>query len=150
MLLIDRFPTVTAADYLIQHASRERPSARVPASVWDALLSHLHDPADAGRLAHSADGRLLYRYAIPLYRYAADAGHEDAAWGLASLLAQRGDLGELRVQADAGNENAAVQLAGDNGAGIQLADLLRNTETWPGPSRLYAPKPTSATETSDN
>ena len=69
----------TAADYLIQHASRERRSARVPASTWDAALSHIRDPADATRLADSARNRLLYRYAIPLYRHAADAGDADAA-----------------------------------------------------------------------
>ena len=68
----------TVADYLIQHASRERRSARVPASTWDAVLSHIRDPADAARLADSARNRLLYRYAIPLYRHAADA---DAACG---------------------------------------------------------------------
>ena len=82
----------TAADYLLQHASRERRYARVPASTWDALLSHIRDPADAARLADSARSRLLYRYAIPLYRHAADAGDEDAAWRLAGLLAERGDL----------------------------------------------------------
>ena len=69
----------TVADYLIQHASRERRSARVPASTWDALLSHIRDPADAARLADSAESRLLYRYAIPLYRHAADAGDGIAA-----------------------------------------------------------------------
>jgi hypothetical protein len=64
------------ADYLVQHASRERHYARVPASTWDAILSHIRDPADAVRLADSARNRLLYRYAIPLYRPAADAGVE--------------------------------------------------------------------------
>ena len=64
----------TVADYLLQHASRERRSARVPASTWDAVLSHIRDPADAARLADSARIRLLYRYAIPLYRHAANAG----------------------------------------------------------------------------
>ena len=82
----------TAADYLIQHASRERRYARVPASTWDALLSHIRDPADAARLADSARSRLLYCYAIPLYRHAADAGDEHAASQLAGLLAERGDL----------------------------------------------------------
>ena len=82
----------TAADYLIQHASRERRYARVPASTWDAVLSHIRDPADTARLADSARNRLLYRYAIPLYRHAADAGDEDAAERLAGLLAERGDL----------------------------------------------------------
>ena len=67
----------TVADYLLQHASRERRSARVPASTWDAALSHLRDPGDSARLADSARNRLLYRYAIPLYRHAADAGQTE-------------------------------------------------------------------------
>ena len=84
----------TVADYLIQHASRERRYARVPASTWDAVLSHVRDPADAARLADSARNRLLYCYAIPLYRHAADAGDGHAAWQLAGLLDERGDLDE--------------------------------------------------------
>ena len=130
----------TVADYLIQHASRERRYARVPASTWDAILSHIRDPADAARLADSARSRLLYRYAIPLYRHAADAGDGYAAWRwpgcwpsaatwtrrrrycgpsaalpespvLAALLAERGDLDGLRARADAGDEYAARRLA---------------------------------------
>jgi hypothetical protein len=101
----------TVADYLLQHATRERRPARVPASTWDALLSHLRDPADAARLARSADHRLLYRYAIPLYRRAADAGDASAAWRLTGLLRGRGDLDQLRDRADAGDEAAARLLA---------------------------------------
>ena len=100
----------TVADYLIQHASRERRAARVPASTWDAILSHIRDPADTARLADSAKGRLLYCYAIPLYRHAADADHVFAAFELAGLLARRGDLDELRAQADAGDWFAARRL----------------------------------------
>ena len=138
----------TAADYLLQHASGERRIARVPASTWDALLLHLRDPADAVRLADSARGRLLYRYAIALYRYAIDADADGgyAARRLASLLAERGDLDEaiqiLDVRADAGDRDAATQLAsllydrgdldglraradaGDVYAADRLADLL--------------------------
>ena len=135
----------TAADYLIQHASRERRSARVPASTWDAVLSHIRDPADAARLADSARNRLLYRYAIPLYRHAADAGDGDAAGRLAELLAERGDLdgpSSLRARADAGDRYAAWRLAellaergdldglraradaGDGAAARRLAELL--------------------------
>ncbi len=92
------------ADYLIQHASRERRYARVPASTWDAILSHIRDPADVARLADSAKNRLLYRYAIPLYRHAADADDWHAARQLAELLAKRGDLDEaiqvLRARRD--------------------------------------------------
>ena len=67
----------TVADYLLRHATRERRYARVPASTWDAAFRHLRDPSDAARLANSAESRLLYRYAIPLYRH--DAGDGDAA-----------------------------------------------------------------------
>ena len=54
-----------AADYLVQHATRERRYARVPASTWKASISHVRDPADAARLADSAHNRLLYQYATP-------------------------------------------------------------------------------------
>ena len=89
----------TVADYLIQFGSRERRSARVPASTWDSLLSHIRDPADAARLADSAMGRLLYGYAVRLYRKAAGDGNLDAA----EWLAERGDLNALRALADAGD-----------------------------------------------
>ena len=92
----------TVADYLIQHASRERRYARVPASTWDAILNHISDPADTVRLADSAERRLLYRYAIPLYRHAADAGDGNAASAAAALLYGRGDLDGLRARAAPG------------------------------------------------
>jgi hypothetical protein len=100
-----------AADYLIQTAGRQRRAARVPASTWDAILSHIRDPADAAWLAGSAESRLLYCYAIPLFRHAADSGDENAAARLAGLLAERGDLDELRARADAGDGATAAQLA---------------------------------------
>ena len=130
------------ASYLIQHATVERRSALVPASFWDAILSHVHDPADAVRLADSASGRELYDYAIPLYRRAADAGDEIAAKILVRLLAEQRDLNELRRRADAGDQLAASRLAnlladrgdlnelrrradaGDRFAAVWLADLL--------------------------
>jgi hypothetical protein len=117
----------TVADYLMQHVSQERRSVRVPASTWDAFLSHVPDPADTARLANSARNRLLYRYAIPLYRPAADAGDRYAASRLAGLLANRDDLDELRDlddlddlydldelrgRADADGWYAAIRLAG--------------------------------------
>ncbi len=135
------------ADYLFQHVSRERRYIRVPASTWEAILGHLRDPADAARLASSAADRLLYCYAIPLYRRAADAGDGEAAKRLADLLYERGDLDGaeqvLRAPADAGDRNAIWQLGdllrergdldglrnradgGDRYAAEQLANLLR-------------------------
>ena len=118
----------TVADYLIQQADRERRSARVPASTWDAVLSHICDPADTARLANSAQNRLLYRYAIPLYRHATDLGDDWAALQLADLQAERGDFDEaeqiLRARADAGDQFAAMRLA-DLLAGRGDLDQLR-------------------------
>jgi hypothetical protein len=96
----------TVADYLLQYASWERLYARVPASTWDAILSNIRDPADTARLADSARYRLLYRYAVPLYGHAADAGDRYAAEQLAWLLAERGDLDGLRARADGGDRTA--------------------------------------------
>ena len=106
----------TPADFLIQHAIRERRNARVPASIWDAVLSHISDPADAAQLADSAGHRQLYRYAIPLYRHAANAGNGSAAQALADLLFRRGDLDGLHARADTGDWFAART----------LTDLLAN------------------------
>ena len=99
----------TVADYLIQHASRERRYARVPASTWDALLSHIGDPADAARLADSAQRTaavLLRHPAVPARRR---RRRQDAALRLAELLAERGDLDELRARADADDRHRRLE-----------------------------------------
>jgi len=131
----------TVADYLIQQATRERRSSRVPSSTWDATLTGVRDPADIARLAKSARNRMLYRYAIPLYRRATETGGERhvefarlltdlghfsearrildtrtdgaprQAESLASWLASLSDLEELAAQADAGDDSAAMRLA---------------------------------------
>jgi predicted negative regulator of RcsB-dependent stress response len=141
------------ADYLVQHASRERRFARVPGNTWDAAVCHIHDHADTARLARSAENRLLHCYALPLYRHAADAGNSNAAEQLAHLLAERGELDEaeqiLRARASDTDEDSryarfrlvsllaergkldeAQQIlraqvdAGDGLAALRLADLL--------------------------
>jgi hypothetical protein len=155
----------TVADYLIQHASRKRRYACVPASTWDAVLSHIRDPADSARLADSARRRLLYCYAIPLYRHAADAGDTDAALMLADLLAMRGDLdGAVQIllpQAQAGDKMAVLGLAnllgrrgdldeaaqilraqaeaGDEDATWRLADLLAGRGDPAGAAQILRP-----------
>jgi len=141
----------TAADYLIQHASGERRYARMPASTWDAAISHLRDPADTARLADSARNRLLYRYAMPLYRQAAAVGDGDAARRLADLLAERGDLREavqiLRDRASVGDGDAARRLArllaerGDLREAVQIlrdrADVGDGEAAWQLAYLLY-------------
>jgi hypothetical protein len=147
----------TVADYLLQHATRKRRATCVPASTWDALLIHVSDPADTARLADSASSRLLYRYAIPLYHHAADAGDENAAWQLADLLLERGDLDGLRARAAAGDGSAAGRLAdllagrgdldglraradaGDGSAARQLADLLAGRGDLDGAAQILRP-----------
>ena len=129
----------TVADYLVQHASRERRYARVPASTWDAILSHVRDPADAARLADSAENAAavpLRHPAVPSRRRRRRRGRRRAAGRsagrarrpgrscapgptpatgcrlqLAQLLAERGDLDGLRARADAGDGYAARRLA---------------------------------------
>ena len=115
----------TAADYLIQHATWERFYARVPASAWDAIVRHTQDRADAARLAYSARKRLRYRYAIPLYRLAADADDEFAAVQLAKLLGERGDLDGLCDLADHHREavSALAELLAERGDLDRLRDL---------------------------
>ena len=127
----------TVADYRIQHASRERRYARVPASTWDAALRYIRDPTDVARLAHSAANRLQYRYAISLYRHAADADDEHAARRLADLLANRGDLDELKARADTGDRYAASR----------LADLLANRGDMDGAAQILRARADTGDET---
>ena len=114
------------ADYLLQHAMRARRTAQVPASTWDAVLSHIRNPADADRLAGSAESRLLHRHAIPLLQLAADAGDGDAAEWLAELLADRGDLDQAEqiLRAGAGNVERLAELLTQQGR-REEADRLR-------------------------
>jgi hypothetical protein len=100
------------ADYLEQTGRQRRRRAIVPTMLWQELAAHVKYPEDAGRLARAAADRLLYGYAIPFLRRAADGGDGSAAaYRLADLLAERGDLEGaitlLRARADAGNEYAA-------------------------------------------
>ena len=121
-----------AADYLIQHATGGRRYARVPASTWDAIVSHIHDPDDVTRLADSAENRLLYSYAISLYRQAASHRARNSARQLAALLARRGELEEaeriLRARINAGDRYAAwqlVELLADYGRLGRAEQILR-------------------------
>jgi hypothetical protein len=48
--------------------------------------------------------------AEPLLRVSADAGDLPAAWRLAELLAERGDIDELRARVNAGDQFAGPEL----------------------------------------
>jgi hypothetical protein len=99
------------ADYLIQHATLKLRHAQVPISTWNAIVSHVGDPADAARLADSASSnRELYGYAIPLYRRASEIGDEHATRRLAELLVECGDLDGLRALAGAGDRYVVAKL----------------------------------------
>ena len=100
----------TLADYVHQQISRDRRARRVPAEAWEAFLGHAGDAADLGRLGLSADRRALYCYALPAYRRAGPQEYI-AARRLAEILARRGDLDELMLLADSGNEPADEQVA---------------------------------------
>lgn len=82
----------TVADYLLQRLTRHRRSTRLSAVTWRALIDHIGDTDDADdriRLTLSADHRLLYCYAEPLYRHFAHAGDTYAAGRLVDLLVNR-------------------------------------------------------------
>ncbi|MGW0593796.1 hypothetical protein [Streptosporangium sp. NPDC002607] len=128
------------ADYLLQHLGEARAAEPVPARVWEAIIAHLTDVDDVVLVAESAGARLLHKYAVPLYRRAADAGSRIAAdqWtvhvgdaaGLADLRARAEDIGDgtlLRRQpAEAAAESLAEALVW-RGELDQLRMLFRPT-----------------------
>ena len=106
------------ADYLIQHATRERRHARVPASTWDAALSHIRDLDDTARLAWEASSAGRLEHVEKAFKRAVAEEEYTVAAGLA------GCLGE------AGREDRAVQLlettiaAAEASQAVPAADLL--------------------------
>ena len=77
------------ADYLLQHGAAARRSQQLPTITWQAFMDHLSDAGDLARLTISAERRLLYCYAEPLYRRFAHDGDRYAAHRLADLLVKR-------------------------------------------------------------
>jgi hypothetical protein len=115
-------------DYFAQHAlGPRRRRDPIPSSVWDAVTAHPGAVENSARLADNAARRLLYRYAIPLYRHCDNVGDPNAARQLAGLLAQRGDVAKaiaiLRAQADTDDADARWELASllaEQGQSIEL------------------------------
>jgi transcriptional regulator with XRE-family HTH domain/tetratricopeptide (TPR) repeat protein len=104
----------TVADYLQQHAGKERRRARVPAATWRAVLHHVGNGDDLARCGHAAMSRMLFQHAMPLYRRSLAMGSLRGTVRLALLLARQGQLDAavqvLSVAADAGNGPARVDL----------------------------------------
>jgi tetratricopeptide (TPR) repeat protein len=135
----------TVADDLLQYATPKRHRQLIPRHTWDALLTHTHDPADAGRIGRAASNRLLYSYALPLLRRGAAAGNSQDVDRLADLLIGQGDIdaATLLLHGHADGEPVAAERlagllaergdvkalgeradAGDSFAAFRLADLL--------------------------
>lgn len=87
------------ADYLLQHVGWARMAERVPAGAWDAILAHLSDTDDVLSVAESASARLLHRYAVPLFRRAADAGHRKATDQWVVHVGDPAGIEDLRARA---------------------------------------------------
>jgi tetratricopeptide (TPR) repeat protein len=151
----------TAADYLIQHATRKRRSASVPASTWDAALGHIRDPDDTARLAWEASsvGRLEhvekafertfaekeYTVAAELASCLGEAGREERAIQLlettitaagASQAVPAADLLEMRRML-AWHVGEKIGGRGDPQRAEEIARrLVRDSTTAYGPAHL--------------
>ncbi|MFC5188051.1 tetratricopeptide repeat protein [Actinomadura harenae] len=124
-------PLYRLADYLEQHARRERISLCPPATFWNAAVRHCRTPADLTALGKSAANRGRYRLATNLYRPAADAGNPDALMYLAYRCEEAGDrAGAEQLARQAADARSAIALmylaglreeAGDRAGAEQLA-----------------------------
>ncbi|MFD5089918.1 hypothetical protein ACFWMR_04915 [Amycolatopsis thailandensis] len=98
------------ADYLYQHALHARRTEHLPDAVWHALIRHHHSD-DTGQLAGNAERRGRDHEALALHQQLADSGGVVAAYRLAGLLAEQGQVDELRARAEHGDARYAVSLA---------------------------------------
>ena len=98
------------ADYLVQHATRERRAAAIPASTWEALTVAALSLQDTWRLAQNAERLQLLSRAVIFYGRLLAAG-EPAAEGLFRVAADRGDVTALQTLAKTGSEQAQLWLA---------------------------------------
>ncbi|MFE3866391.1 hypothetical protein ACFXPT_39370 [Streptomyces goshikiensis] len=60
-------PTFEAADYLDQHARRDRQDELGPPALWSSLITHTTDPEDLHRLAQAAKAQGLIKSAVAFY-----------------------------------------------------------------------------------
>lgn len=84
------------ADFLAQHIAGVHRTACPPASLWDALLTHVTNPDDLRRLSVSAQARMRYRYAeAALLRL--PERNDLATRDLADLMVRQDRLHDARV-----------------------------------------------------
>ncbi|OLZ51622.1 hypothetical protein BS329_15255 [Amycolatopsis coloradensis] len=135
------------ADYLHQHALRARRTEHLPDTAWHALVHH-HHLDDTKRIADNAVRRGRDHEAITLYKQLADNNSWHGHQRLVELLAERGDLEQLRERAANGDEYAINKLVdllaergdlgplreraanGDEHAIMRLSWLLAKRGNW--------------------
>ncbi|WP_461119600.1 SEL1-like repeat protein [Saccharothrix stipae] len=104
----------TVTDYLLQKLLRERRSALLTDTTWNALIRHTHDSDDRRRLSYKAENRMQYRHAQRLHRTLVDAGDAYAVHRLAELLVKQGKVDEFTALVprlvDAGDIYAVYRL----------------------------------------
>jgi hypothetical protein len=112
------------ADYLLQHVLRARAAEPIPTSVWDGLVEHLTNTDDMVEVAENAAARMLYRYAVPLYRRAADAGNRSAADRWAVYTGDPAAIADLRARIDNDGDGSIDREHAAEEATQVLADAL--------------------------
>jgi tetratricopeptide (TPR) repeat protein len=98
------------ADFLLQPIWHRRGLELLPSAAWDSFARQAVDVGDLARLARSAQVRMLYAYAEPLYRRAVTVGSARVRRQLAALLEDQGRVDEALAElrsADAAADDAA-------------------------------------------
>ncbi|KOV87607.1 tetratricopeptide repeat protein [Nocardia sp. NRRL S-836] len=98
------------ADYLHQHALRERRTEHLPDSAWRALIRHHHSD-DTHRLADNAERRGRAHETVAFCQQLADHNDHRAAFRVLCALRDGGLVEDLRARAGNGDDQAAFQLA---------------------------------------
>lgn len=81
----------TVADYLFQHAMRERTAIYPPPDFWRAMIDYGRTGSDLRKLAEAAGYRGRLRQALLLYSHALIAGDYCAGWNLGNLYVSLGN-----------------------------------------------------------
>jgi hypothetical protein len=128
------------ADYLLQDRGRARVEP-VTAGVWDAILAHLTDTSDVMAVAESASARLLHRYAVPLYRRAAEAGQRKAADQWVVHVGDQAGVADLRARAEDDGDGTPDSGMAASTAAEDLAEALVRLGALDQLRQLLQPSP---------